>query len=169
MLPVLLNAIRNSELSLIQEILEQKCLSQRELSLGLLEAVQTCYPEAVRLLIAAGADVNYRFGVGTALTEAIYLDTDEIASILLEAGADVSIPEFQSNYSSLELAVSRGKLSTVKLLVNYGADVNKVRDQRFALLHAVTEGHEDIFNYLEPLTCDSLKLQVEVDCFKDNP
>lgn len=153
------DAIVRSSLPEIQQLLERECLTAQEKALGLLEAVQTEYPEAVRLLLESGADVNYPFGVGTALTESIYLESDEVMSILLEFGADVSIPEFQSNYSPLSVAVSQEKLSAVKLLVEHGADVNEVRNEIFPLLVAVDEGFEDIFRYLEPLTHDSLKQQ----------
>lgn len=59
------------------------------------------------------------------------------------------------------MAVDSGNLEIVKLLVEAGADVNMgIEWDDFALLLAYENGHEDIFEYLYPLTSELGKKKI---------
>lgn len=94
-------------------------------------------PEVLRLLIAAGADVNKgvrdRAYIDTPLGEAIWTrDTDSVRT-LLEAGANANPP----GDSYLSLATARGDARVLQMLLEAGADVNAVDGNGdTALLHA---------------------------------
>lgn len=142
----------------------------------LLLAVEEGNTEIVRLLIGAGADVNYVLpqqefhssntsGV-SALLVAVDKGNSEILRLLIDAGADVNyvLPEQKfpsknaTGASALLLAVKAGDEKIVKQLIDGGADLNySLPEQGFhsnstggisALLVAVSESHEAIVRLL---------------------
>ena len=84
---------------------------------------------------------------------------------LFEAGCDVTGNNgayFEEGITFLMVAVVTGNLEIVKLLVEYGADVNaesKYGDS--ALLTAGLNGFQDIADYLEPLTSSEIRATVK--------
>jgi ankyrin repeat protein len=85
-------------------------------------------PEVVRVLAAAGADPNSREtgkGSETALHWAASNDDVEVARALIEAGADVNLPD-GSIGTPLENAVGYGCWNVARLLVERGARVDKL-------------------------------------------
>ena len=106
---------------------------------GLYIASTHGYADVVGSLIDRGANLNAtcegrstRFGRKwwTPLHAAINEDHPDIALLLLEGGAD---PEIRSSNgeTALGMASSRGQANFVRLLINYGADLNaKSRDRR---------------------------------------
>ena len=98
------------------------------LAASLHEAVKGRDIEQVRLLLAKGANVNAKDGIGhTPLYFALRNNDPEIVKILVEKGADVSLT-VERNYPLLQFAVWYGNLDTVRLLVNHGAKLD-AKDQ----------------------------------------
>lgn len=78
--------------------------------------------EIVRILLEAGADVNFKGYSGqTALMSA---PTPEIARILLEAGADVNAKDDNGKTALMCASGYDSNLEIVKMLLEAGADVN---------------------------------------------
>ena len=72
--------------------------------------------------------------------------------MLIKAGADVNL-QMEEGYTALMYAALAGNFDAVKMLVEAGADVNlKEIYQEHALSMAAHNAHEEVFNYLEPLT-----------------
>jgi ankyrin repeat protein len=77
----------------------------------------------VRLLVANGAELNAAHGDGmTGLHWAAENGNPEIASILLESGADVEAVTRLGAYRPLHLAARRGDASVIQLLLDASAD-----------------------------------------------
>jgi ankyrin repeat protein len=116
---------------------------------ALMSAVTKGDPAIVNMLIKAGADVTpknkFSFNV---FTSAVAAGNEEIAAILLEAGA--KIEEGASGLTPLQFAASAGNINMIRFLVKHGADVNhgvKTGDQT-ALLSAIYGAHPDVVQAL---------------------
>ncbi|XP_077129008.1 protein TANC1 isoform X2 [Ranitomeya variabilis] len=108
-----------------------------------------------RLLILAGANVNYRTEV---LNNApigcvqAHLGHEEMVSLLLEYGAFVDGAS-ESGMTPLCYAAASGHCSVVSLLCKKGAKVDHIdKKGQSALVHSALRGHCDILQYL--LSCD---------------
>jgi len=150
----------------------------------LIEAAKSRDVQAIRRLLAQGADVNERFGDGaTALHWAAYGDEPEAVELLLAAGAQVDAADdhgitplwlaaangaradivqrllraggnpnaaHSSGESALMSAARSGNLAAVRLLLAAGADVT-VRERargQTALMWAAAQGHADVVQQL---------------------
>jgi ankyrin repeat protein len=98
----------------------------------------------VRMLLAAGADVNVPGANASPLHSAASSGHVEVVRELLDAGADLNDPRgFHGNASPLLHALSpasdddaqRGQHQIAKMLIEYGADVNKRSDPGATALH----------------------------------
>ena len=79
--------------------------------------------ESVKMLVAAGANINATTGIGeTALMLAAHNDHTEAALFLLDKGADPNIVE--AGHTALHFAVARKNMDLVKALIAHKADVN---------------------------------------------
>ncbi len=92
-------------------------------------ALMWAVPDAakVRLLIAAGADVNARSasaGLTPLLIAASYPGTVEILKLLLEKGADLRARE-RNGRNALALAAESADVNVVRFLMERGLDVNE--------------------------------------------
>ena len=85
----------------------------------------------------------------TALYLAAWLgDVNQIAQLLLDAGADVNYTKPNSE-TILTVAAWNGNTETVRLLLEAGVDVNvKNGYGKTALTVAVSQGHKDVENVL---------------------
>ncbi len=91
---------------------------------ALITAVELDDLEMLKLLLAAGADVNGQCGCLTAETPlwaATLFNRVSHAKVLLEAGADPNLASMTGNYP-LHLAAMRGSGTFVELLLAHGAD-----------------------------------------------
>lgn len=98
--------------------------------------------EMTRHLLELGARVNREQGRRQALTSACEYGNDEIVSILLEHNAEV-------NGEELKAAVSRGRSSTVRILLERGVDIpleSKIAEG--CLYAAAKKGFRDIVQML---------------------
>jgi outer membrane protein assembly factor BamB len=95
---------------------------------------------AVKLLIAYGADINSRTDNGTTpLMMTIIKKQKEVAGYLIGIGADIKMTD-NKGYTPLVIAAVLNQYDVVKLLIAYGANVNdKIGDD--SLLTIVKEGH----------------------------
>ena len=102
-------------------------------STALADACIKGYKEIVRLLLDHGANVNIAHNSGsTPLHYAASLDDITIAKWLLEHNANPDVicknidpPIYSENVTPLHNAASQRNLAMIKLLVSYGADLNK--------------------------------------------
>ena len=91
----------------------------------LIRAAQFGQVEVARLLLANGANVNYRDPTGyTALTSAVEEGSIEMVNLLLDAGADLTILGGSGAGSALHSAARDGNVEIVRLLLQRGADPN---------------------------------------------
>ena len=109
-------------------------------------------PEAVRLLIASGADVNARSTnamTNMALHAAVAGRATDVARILLESGAHVNARQ-HGGWTALHGAAQSGNTELVRLLIAAGGDLRARADnQQGALDLALTGGHQEIVQLLE--------------------
>nr|QBK92070.1 MAG: Rho termination factor, N-terminal domain, F-box domain and Ankyrin repeat protein [Pithovirus LCPAC304] len=93
----------------------------QELEPELMDAVRRGNAEKVRELAEFGVDVNSRDTM-TPLIRAAYDGSVEIATILLENGADVDAKTTRHRFTALYATADQGNVKMVKLLLDYGAD-----------------------------------------------
>jgi uncharacterized protein len=146
----LIGAIENADVEKAKSLLKPSLFGQRvnvnELAyMGrtvLMTAAERGNVEMIRLLIAAGADVNARGSdYGTALFVAIKNGHSEIVRSLMDAGAVSEAP--------LTLAAEYGQDKVVKLMLERGCDVNH-RNSRgeTALMFALKRGDRQLIKLL---------------------
>jgi ankyrin repeat protein len=105
------------------------------------------HPEAVELVLEAGADV----GVAaknetrvTALHSAAAARQVDIARRLIECGADVKAQQ-EGGFTALHAAAQNGDLELARLLLEHGANPSTpAADGRTPLAIAEAEGHEEV-------------------------
>jgi hypothetical protein len=112
-------------------------------------AIDVKATEVVKLLVAAGANVNARKEYKESmLLGACSSGVPEIVKILIDAGADVNAP---NEYSArpLDVAAEQGQLEMVKMLLAAGAKVNARNPYGgTALQVAVLRGYKEIVKTL---------------------
>lgn len=128
-------------------------------------AVRENDPEAVKKLIAMGADVNEVLKRhGSPLINAIDERNPDIVQILLDGGARLDLPGDSGGDMPLLYAVKTGNIGIVKILLDGGADVDTESEgeesRRIALAEAVVKGHFEIAKLLLEHGANPLK-QVE--------
>ncbi|AXK60186.1 ankyrin repeat domain-containing protein [Candidatus Chromulinivorax destructor] len=123
--------------------------------------------ERVRMLIAAGADVNIKneFDISP-LYCAVAINNDaEIARMLIDAGADVNLKadvNFENEYGLTPLyrAVSHNNKEIVKMLIDAGVNVNiQTKDRETALHLAVENNNAEIVKMLMAAGADVVTIQ----------
>jgi len=91
------------------------------------------HEKVVRILLAAGADVNLRDGFGiTALIGAAYVGHVETVKALLTAGADVMVRD-TNGCTALVAACYQENVETVGTLLAAGAEFLTPQDQRWRI------------------------------------
>ena len=118
------------------------------------------YERIVEQLIASGADVNLRDGIGRSLFRFIYrrgetplhraaaIDSCRIVHMLIEAGAHVDCYDYYHS-TPLHFAAMHGNYDMVRMLVEAGADVAaRDDDGNEPLLMAIRNGGTAIVGYL---------------------
>ena len=115
---------------------------------ALFTACDAGMPAVVKILIEAGADVNVCGADGTALSHAARKGFTVIVAMLLKAGADVNFtyPLHASLASLLE-----GNETCVLMLIQAGADTDKVDDEGRTPMQIVVEHEEKMQHSWESL------------------
>jgi uncharacterized protein len=123
------------------------CLAASDLRL--LDAVKRRDHKAVQALTAQKADVNAAQPDGaTALAWAAYLGDDEMANILLSAGAKVETTD-EYGETPLTLACANGDAGLVKKILDAGADAKAARwNGETALMIAAGTGSVEVVEQL---------------------
>ncbi len=84
------------------------------------------HSSCVELLVARGADIDATDEEDrTALYKSVHLGHDAVTLLLLEKGAAIDMAAEDHGFTPLILAASQGKTSTVRLLLQRGADKEK--------------------------------------------
>ena len=106
---------------------------------ALMWAIAFKHPDAARMLIEKGADVNVKTRM---------LD-ENFKPVVLEGYKANVLGTPQGGYTPLMFAARAGDMETVKLLVSRKADINAVSvEEGTAMVIATSEGYEDIALYL---------------------
>ncbi len=150
-------AIVEGDLAQVQALLEagvnieqQDYTYQKPLAL----AVELHHLEIIRTLIDAGATLFP--GLLDIISNDEFCDSESLA-VLIELGIDINA-RLEDGETILMQAAQKGKLDIVKMLINAGADPNIVsRKSNFALLAAGYARHQDVFEYLIPVTSQKLQ------------
>ena len=99
------------------------------------------HPEAINLLLAAGADMNAQAEVEyTPLHAAATGGHTEAIKALLAAGASVDAREGRRKATPLHVAAAGGHAEAIKALVMAGASVDEQGDHRATALHLAAAG-----------------------------
>jgi uncharacterized protein len=110
------------------------------------------HPDAVKVLLSNGADVNLRGPsrfANTALDAAVSGDHADVVRILLAARGDPNARS-EGNYTPLHKAAAHGNLQIVQMLLDGGADPNATRDGGQRPIDDAREaGHAAIVKLLE--------------------
>jgi len=132
----LLRAVETGQVQAVQNLLEAgvnaNVRDEEEGLTALLLAVHEENTAIVKLLIAAGADIHQRVGVGeyqsTVLIWAIESGVAEMVEILLAAGADVDdfSTVLERRRTAVEIARDSGNFEIIKILKRYTSE----RDQK---------------------------------------
>ncbi len=110
---------------------------------ALMTAVGVGDPEAVKSLLAAGAEIDAASPFGTALTFALMEGRSEIARFLIEKGAGIASGR-PDRISSLMLAARAGDTEIIRLLLAKKADLNAVDNHgSTALSYAARHGRPE--------------------------
>ncbi len=118
--------------------------------------------ESVKLLLKAGANVNYCDGFGTPLITAAKAGNVDIIQLLAEAGANLNYQDPDFKNTALHEAVRINKIAAVKKLVELGADVKiKNRDDQTPI--NLTRMNIELRKFLEEAA------QTQEDSVHNNP
>lgn len=118
-------------------------LGREGLDAALCVAAHHDRPEAVQLLLDAGANANARDRYGSALARSMWSSDDRVQDLLLARGANPNGPSV-NGATVLHLAVARGRTSLVAKLLAAGASTSRRNSYGHTPLHtAVTISHPD--------------------------
>jgi uncharacterized protein len=154
-------AVADGDLALVQQFIEAGTdLEQKDFDyatpLGL--AVSSRNQEMIKILLKCGAFPSTQ--VLDIVTEDEEFCGIDILSLLIEAGMDINDDGLEEGETAIMRASQYGSLEVVQKLIESGVDVNAVsRKGGFALLKAGHARHQEIFEYLIPLT--SLELRAK--------
>ncbi len=127
--------------------------------------------EAVKLLIAKGADVNAKNNGATPLHLTLTkLGDKEMVELLVANGADVNVKEDTMGATPLHFAADKGHKDIVEFLISKGADINaKDNIGGTALHHLTQEGQEDNTEMIEFLVSNGGDINAKDDLASATP
>ncbi|KAL7936852.1 ankyrin repeat-containing domain protein [Trichoderma chlorosporum] len=112
--------------------------------------------DTVQMLVNAGANINASYHQYTPVNLAIQYGKHLALEVLLKAGANINIGTDKSYYEIERMYTTKpiiyaailGYTKCVRLLINHGADITAVLDDKSALWYAVSRGHLEICRLL---------------------
>lgn len=146
-------AAKQGHTQIVRYLLSKKA-DVRALSVGhtqsaLLWAVFSCHLQIIDILLSSGAGIEDENGRGdTPLVLAAYLGSPLLGD-LLDRGANIDHMTKSNGYTALHMAVFKGHIEAVNVLLSRGADPT-VRDlsERTPLMLAAIQGHLAILQTL---------------------
>lgn len=162
-------AIYSGDLALVEQLIAsgvdvEARDSNGDVPLGI--AVDLGYGEIVKALLEAGAYPELGNWT-TPLEAAVIQGNIEMIQSLIQAGADVNLRLEQGGTALMSAAV-KGNLEVVKLLIETGADANIYSNNwGTALYLAAMNIHQEIFQYLSPLTNLEMRKWSEINALMD--
>lgn len=152
-------AVNAGNIDIIKLLLEAGASPDgRGLCCPLLDAVESKNMSIIKLLIEAGANVNLQNeSEDTPLLLSIKRGDLDIVKYLVKKGATINTECHYGSgigFTPLMAAAKFGNIEIVKFLVQSGASVNvQCYEQKITALYmAATQGHQEVFKYLLPLT-----------------
>ncbi len=133
----MLNAARDGDTAKIQVLLAKGKNPNRTDGFGnspLSIAAHYGQKESVALLLENGASINGLKGDMTPLQCAVYSKHPETAAFLLENDADPNIPD-ENGITALAIAARNGDARLVKLLLDFGANIEQGDEYGWRPLH----------------------------------
>jgi ankyrin repeat protein len=119
--------------------------------------------EAAKLLIDAGADLNYKNADGsTALHTAAVFGNNEIARLLINAGIDLNSKN-NDGASPLHVAAFFGRVDIVKALLDKGADISIKNSRGHTALQTVEAPFEAVKPVYDAVAAGLRPLGVTLD------
>lgn len=115
-------------------------------------ACELGHAEIVEVLLDAGASVRGSLD-GPPLLQAAGFGHAAVVRLLLDRGADPN-ELHEDDETALLTAAAGGHLDVVRLLVERGAEVDAKSEGENALYRAASNGHQEVFDYLAPLSKD---------------
>ncbi len=156
----LFKAIESNDLITVQRLLQSKInVEQIDASGRTLTQVAIYWGnvDIAKILLKAGA--KFHFLDEHSFGRAIYNRRLDVITFFIEMGIDVNL-KFQEdeNTTALIEAAQIGDIEIVKKLVESGSEVNAINDKNdFALMNAASQGWQEIYDYLAPLTSPQLQ------------
>ncbi len=136
-------AIKDKDIEAVKQILEadQEVLNSiNEMKLSPLSyAASNNNLEVVKFLIAFGAKVDDETDAIPPLFSAVAHDNLAIAEILLKNGANPNQKDSLGN-TTLHVAAENTNLDLLKLLIDFGGDVNAVNNYNWSVMHSAAYG-----------------------------
>ena len=116
---------------------------------ALIDATRRADVDAIRVLLAEGADVNARYGDGTtALHWAAHLGSEDLVTLFITSGADVNAAD-DHGVTALSLAALNGSVALVQTLLEAEADPNATHTSgETVLMTAARVGNVDVVRLL---------------------
>lgn len=140
----LMRAAEKGDSGLLKRALEQggkiNAVSERGTAFSL--ALENGHEAISRILLSAGSDWQLGFdGQKTnALVLAADLGFDEIVKMLILRGAPLEAKD-KNGHTALSICAKNGHLTTLKILINAGANVNVEPQGRSVLMHVVEKNN----------------------------
>ena len=142
---------QNNSLEMIRLLLKQGASANGKSNswLPIYIAIEYGHPEAAKLLVDNGANVNAQFFEhGTPLMEAVKYDFSDLVEYLLEHGADVHGKSIYG-LTALHVAAKTGNVAIMKRLLAAGADKDAVNAMKQKPIDvAASEGNPPAFRLL---------------------
>ncbi|XP_036378535.1 cyclin-dependent kinase 4 inhibitor C [Megalops cyprinoides] len=116
----------------------------------------------VEVILQNGADVNEKNAFGRTALQVMKLGNPAIAEALLKANADPNVRDPLGGLTVLHDTARDGYADTLRVLVEYGADVNMLDNEGNLPLHlAAREGNLDVVKFLIQRTTDPSRRNVK--------
>ena len=129
-------------------------LDQSDKNLSLMFLCYQGAADIVKQLIAAGADINSKIENTTPIAHALYGNHPEIALMLMEHGADLSLEIYNSRIEAyeapIESALFNKHYDIVEAMLDSGKDLCRKSDLVYGLASCIRENMGAIFSKLLP-------------------